>query len=239
VLGVTMESTGLASLDDEIVSSLYDVLEHMEGLIDYLMSKRRDDARWAGILSAMLVLFLGTVMVLIVNFITENSVTRFFVDHPGSSFIYLAFLSTCSVITGVIVYFLLRIKYVKPYVPWNKALSELRKATVEHELKDKSIVETAFQLMDRVNIWFSELVKYKNEEAFTYGLAAFLIAAFILAYSPLGLPVALLVGTGVWLYFRHEKREEAAQQIRKFKAWRKRMEEGKEALIKGIAEGRA
>lgn len=83
---------------------------------------------------------------------------------------------------------------MKPYVPWKRALSELRKAMVEHELKDKSIVETALQLMDQVSVWFSELVKYNGEGAFTRGLAAFLIAALISAYSPKGLPIALLVG---------------------------------------------
>lgn len=98
--GVSLESPELASLDDEIVSSLSEMLGRMEGLVDYLVSKRREDARWIGILSVMLVLFLGVAGVLIVNLLAEIFVTRFFVEHPGSNLVFLAFLSTFSIIVG-------------------------------------------------------------------------------------------------------------------------------------------
>lgn len=139
----------------------------------------------------------------------------------------------------MIAYFYAEKKYVKPYIPWRRTLSELRKEVVKGEVKEKNILETALQLMDQVSTWFSEVVKYKDAEAFTYGFAAFLITALVSAYSPVGLPIALLVGTCVWLYFRHEKREEATRQIRRFKALKKRIEEGKEAFLEGIARGRA
>jgi hypothetical protein len=238
MLGVSLGSPELARLDGGAVSSISEVVGYMDELIDYLISRRRYDAKCVGILSAMLMAFFGVVAVFIVNVLAENYVTRFFIEHPGSSLIYLGFLSAFSALTGVIVYFYAKKRYVEVYIPWKKTLSELRETIVKGEVGEKNIAETTLLFMDQANTWLSEMVKYKDEEALTYGLATFFITALISAYSPVGLPVALLVGIFVWLYFRHEKREEAAQQIRRFEAWRKRFEEGKEAFLKGITEGR-
>lgn len=235
--GVSLEPPEHVNLNNEIVSQLSEVLEYMEGLVDYLMSKRREDARWVGILSVMLVLFFGLFVALIANLLADNFVTRFFVEHPGSNLIFLVFLSTFSIVTGVIAYFYAKKKYIKPYIPWRRTLSEVRKEVVKGE--EKNILELALQLVDQASTWFLELVKYKDEEAFTYGLVAFFITALISAYSPIGLAISLLVGTCVWLYFRHEKREEAARQIRRFKALKKRIEKRKASFLEGINEGRA
>lgn len=238
MLGVSLDLPELAKLNEEVISSISDGVRYMDELVDYLMGRRRDDARWVGILSAVLVAFLGVFAVFIGNVLTGNCVTRFFIEHPGSTLIYFACLSGLSAAAGAIAYFYTKKRYVKAYIPWKKTLSELRKAIARGEVGEKNIAEKVLLLMDQADTWFSEMVKYKYMEAFIYGLVAFFITGLILAYSPVGLPIALLFGVCVWLYFRREKREETTQQIRRFEAWRKRFEEEKEAFLKGIAESR-
>lgn len=224
---------------DEVFSSLFEIFNHMKRLVNYLIRKRRDEARWFGILTAILVWFFGVVGVIIVNLLADNYATKYFTEHPGSNLIYFAFLLALSLPIGLITYFYEKKRYIKEYIAWKNTLNELEKSVVENKVEERSIIETTLQLLDETNTWFSEALKYKREEAFVYGLVAFLITAFVSANSPLGVPIALLVGVIVWLYFRYEKRKETDQQIETFKAWRKKFEEGKESFLKGIMEGRA
>lgn len=77
MLGVSLDLPELAKLNEEVISSISDGVRYMDELVDYLMGRRRDDARWVGILSAVLVAFLGVFAVFIGNVLTGNCVTRF------------------------------------------------------------------------------------------------------------------------------------------------------------------
>lgn len=220
-----------AKARDELFSSLSEIFDYMERLVNYLIRKRRDEARWLGVLTAVITWSFGVIGVVVVNFLADNYATKYFIEHPGSNIIYFALLSALSLPTGLMAYFYAKKRYVEKYMPWKKILDELKKSLAENKAKERSMLEATLQLMDRTSEWVSETIKHKREEALIYGVAAFLITAFISAYSPLGLPVALLIGVIVWLYFRHEKQKEIAQQVKTYKAWRKKFEEGKESLL--------
>jgi len=224
---------------DEIRSSFFEIFNHMERLVNYLIRKRRDEAGWLGILVGILVWFFGVIGVVIVNFLTDNYATKYFIEHPGSNLIYFGFLLALSLPIGLITYFYAKKRYTEEYIPWKDTLNGLKKTVAENKTKDTSIIETTLQLMDQTNAWFLDVMQYKSEEALTYGLVAFLITAFISANSPIGVPIALLIGVIIWLYFRYEKRKETAQQIQTFKAWRKKFEEGKNYFLKNVIDGRA
>jgi len=224
---------------DEVFSSLSEIFEYMERLVNYLIRKRRDEARWLGVLTAVLTWSFGVIGVVIVNFLVDNYATKYFIEHPGSNIFYFGLLLALSLPIGLIAYFYAKKHYVGKYMPWKKTLTGLKKSLAENKAKERSVLDSTLQLMDRTSEWFSETIKYKREESLIYGIVAFLITAFISAYSPLGLPVALLIGVIVWLYFRYEKQKEIAQQIKTYKAWRKKFEEGKDSFLESIMEGRA
>jgi hypothetical protein len=224
---------------DEIFSSLFEIFNHMERLVNYLVRKRRDEAGWLGILAAILIWFFGVIGVVIVNFLTDNYATKYFIEQPGSNLIYFGFLLALSFPIGLITYFYAKKRYTEEYVPWKNTLNRLKTTVAESKAEERNIIETTLQLLDQTSAWFLDVMKYKSEEALTYGLVAFLITAFISANSPIGVPIALLIGVIVWLYFRYEKRKETAQQIQTFKAWKKKFEEGKDYFLKSVSEGRA
>ena len=92
--------------------------------------------------------------------------------------------------------------------------------------------------MDQMSDWVPKLLRYKSDEALGYGFAAFLVVAFIsllFSASSVGLPISLLVGVLVWLYFRNEKRKEVKGQIQEFKAWKRKFEEGKSAFLETVS----
>ena len=224
---------------DEIFSSLFEIFTRLEGLISYLMRKRRDEAGWLGILAGMLVWFFGVIGVLVVNFLADMYVTKYFIEHPGSNSVYFGFLLALSIPIGLTTYLSAKKRYTKEYTPWKNALKGLKKTVAESKAEEASIVETTLQLMDQTSSWLPDVMKYKSEEALTYGFVAFLLTALVSANSSVGMPIALLIGVIVWLYFRYEKRKETAHQIRTFKAWRKKFEDGKDYFLKSVQEGRA
>jgi hypothetical protein len=124
-------------------------------------------------------------------------------------------------------------------MPWKNTLKGLKEAVAQGKAEQANIVETTLQLIDRISAWLPDLMKYKREEAVTYGLVAFLLTALVSANSVIGIPIASLIGVIVWLYFRYEKREEMLQQIQMLKAWKKKFEEGKDYFLKSVLEGRA
>lgn len=239
-LGETLEQE---KARDELFSSLSEIFGYMERLVNYLIRKRRDEARWLGVLTAVITWSFGVIGVVIVNFLADNYATKYFIEHPGSNLIYFTLLLALSIPIGLTAYFYAKKRYVEKYMPWKKTLDEVEKSLAENEVREKSVVEPTLQLMDRTSEWFSETVKYKREEPLIYGIAAFLITAFVSAYSPLGLPVSLrlpvslLIGVIVWLYFRYEKQREIAQEVKTYEAWRKKFEEGKESFLESITEG--
>jgi c-di-AMP phosphodiesterase-like protein len=97
-----------------------------------------------------------------------------------------------------------------------------------------NVIEKTLKLMDQMSFWIPKLKRYKSDEAQAYGFTAFLIVAVVSFLSgswSVGLPVSLLIGVIVWLYFRYEKRREADLQIQEFKAWKQKFEEEKEAFL--------
>jgi len=219
---------------DEVFSSLFEIFNYIERLIDYLIRKRQDEAGWLGFLAAILVWFFGVIGVVIVNFLTDMYATKYFIEHPGSSIIYFGFLLILSVPVGFMTYFYAKKRYIEEYIPWKNALNGLKKTVDESKTEETSIIETTLKLMDQTSAWLSDVLAYKSEEALTYGLVAFLLTALVSASSPIGMPIASLIGVIVWLYFRYEKRMETAQQIQALKVWRQKFEEGKDNFLKNV-----
>ena len=230
-LAATPELTGAR---DEAFSSFLEIFNSLERLINYLMEKGRDEAGWFGFLAGMLVLFFGVIGLLVVNLLADMYATRYFIEHPGSGIFYLSFLLALSLPVGLIAYFLAKKRYTQEYLPWKDTLQDLRKTITEKKAEEARVLEKTLQLIDQASVWLPNLMRYRSEEALTYGLVAFLLTALVSANSPIGMPIALLLGVMVWLYFRYEKRKETNQQIKELRDWKQRFEEGKDNFLKSV-----
>jgi hypothetical protein len=227
-------SPELTSARDEVFSSFLEIFNNIERLINYLMEKGRDEAGWLGILAGILVWFFGVIGLFVVNLFADTYATKYFIEHPGSSIFYLGFLLALSLPVGLITYSYAKKQYTEEYLPWKNTLQKLKKTVTENKAEKASILEKTLQLIDQASVWLPNLMKYRSEEALTYGLVAFLLTALVSANSPIGMPIALLIGVMVWLYFRYEKRKETDQQIKELKAWRQKFEEGKGNFLKSV-----
>ena len=228
------ESPELTGARDEVFSSFFEIFNNIEILINYLMEKGRDEAGWLGALVGILVWFFGVIGLFIVNLFADTYATKYFIEHPGSNLVYLGFLLALSLPMGLTAYLYAKKRYTEEYIPWKNTLQGLRKAVTENKAGEASIIEKTLQLIDQTSSWLPSLMRYKSEEALTYGLVAFLLTALVSASSPIGMPIASLIGVIVWLYLRYEKRKETDQQIKELKAWRQKFEDGKGNFLRSV-----
>jgi len=195
------------------------------------IAAKQNEARWVGVLAGGLVLiFLGILGVPLINIAYHE----YLGENPSISLFLMLLVAALSFFTGFLAYVYARKRYTRNFVSWKDIIQQLRKAVTEHSRKDVHVIEKTLQLMDQMSDWLPKLLNYKNDEAVAYGFGAFLLVAFIsLAFElmPLGLLFALLIGAIVWIYFRYEKRKEADQQIREFKSWKQKFEEGKASFL--------
>ena len=124
---------------DETFSSLLEIFNKIERMINYLMDKRRDDAGWLGVLAGVLVWFFGVVGLFVVNLFADMYATEYFIGHPGSGLVYLGFLLALSLPIGLITYFYAKKRYTEEYIPWKNTLDGLKKAVTENKAEEVSL----------------------------------------------------------------------------------------------------
>jgi hypothetical protein len=215
----------------EVFSSLLEIFEGLDRIANSLIAARRNEARWVGILAGGLVLIFAGQMGGLLIF---NMYQQFFTENPIAGVFLVVFGPLVSLFVGNFAYMYARKRYTKQFVSWKDTVQHFRRVVTERDEKDVNVIEKTLQLMDQMSGWLPKLLNYKNDEAVAYGFGAFLLVAFVsLAFEvmPLGLLFALLIGTIVWIYFRYEKRKEADQQIREFKNWKQKFEEGKASFL--------
>ena len=224
-------SMELEEAKNDVFSAMLEIFEGLDRIANSLIIARRNEARWVGILAGGLVLiFAGQIGVLLIL----NMFQQFFAENLGVAIFLIVLVPVVSLLVGNFAYFYARKRYTKQFVSWKETVQHLRKAVTERNEKDVNVIEKTLQLMDQMSDWVPKLLNYKNDEAMAYGFGAFLVVAFVslvFAVMPLGLLFALLIGAIVWIYFRYEKRKEADQQIREFKNWKQKFEEGKASFL--------
>ncbi len=61
-----------AKTRDETYLSLSEIFSNIERAINYLAAKRKEDAKWTGVLAGTLVWFFGVFGLMVVNLFTDN-----------------------------------------------------------------------------------------------------------------------------------------------------------------------
>jgi hypothetical protein len=225
---------------NSVLSSFSEIFKIMEHIDDSFIVMKRNGARYAGVAAGGIIFLLGMIAVpFILNYmfpITPGS-------HGLPESFWILFRTTLiiipilSIVTGIITYFYVKKSYIKPFVSHKTKLQELSKAINEKTTKETNFIEKILQLIDQMSSWAPKLITYKGDEAQAYGIAAFLLVALVSFFSGtlyVGIPVSLLIGVIVWIYFRYEKRKEAELQLQEFRAWKKRFEEEKNGFLETL-----
>ena len=213
----------------------------MKRLDDSFIAIKRNGARYTGILAGGLVFLLwGMIGVpVLINHMFPISAGGFQLPETYWIFSRAAVISVpiLAVIAYVITYYYSKKSLTKPFVSHKTEIHQLEKAINESKTSEINVIEKTLQLIDQMSGWMPKLLYYKSDEAQAYGLAAFLIVAFVSALTgtwEIGIPVSLLAGTMVWLYFRYEKRKEAEMQIQEFNSWKTKFEREKTEFLETI-----
>jgi O-antigen/teichoic acid export membrane protein len=217
----------------EIFSSFLEVFEGLDRIANSLIVARRNEARWVGILAGgLLLIFLGSIGLPLIG----TRYPEYFADTIAG-YLLVLFIPVLSFLVGFVAYSYARKRYTKQFVSWKETVQHLRRAITERIEKDVNVIEKTLQLMDQMSAWVPKLMNYKSDEAVAYGFAAFLLVGLVslaVGVKSIGLLFALLIGAMVWIYFRYEKRKEADQQIREFKNWKQKFEEGKASFLETV-----
>jgi len=232
------ENSEIIEERNTILLSFSEIFRNMKRIDDIFIAIKRDGARYTGIVAGGLVLILwGMVGIpILLNHLFPIPTGSNVLPEAYYIFSRAAFISVpiLSLIAGFVAYYYAKKSYIKPFLAHKTKLQELEKAISENKAKEINVIEKTLQLIDQMSSWILKLKRYKSDEAQAYGFAAFLIVAFVSFLSgawSVGLPVSLLIGVIVWLYFRYEKRREADRHIQEFKAWKQKFEEEKEAFL--------
>jgi hypothetical protein len=235
------ESSEITEERNMILLYFSEIFRSMEHIDDSFIAIKRDGARYTGIVAGGLVVILwGMIGVpVIINHLFPIPVGSNVLPEEYWLFSRAAIISVpiLSIIAGVVTYFYAKKSFIKPFLSHKTTLQELEKSINENKAKETNIIEKTLQLIDQMSGWAPKLVRYKSDEAQAYGFAAFLIVAFVSFLSgtwSVGLPVSLLIGAIVWLYFRYEKRKETELQIQEFKAWKQKFEEEKNGFLETV-----
>lgn len=233
------DSTEFTNARNEILSSFSEIFSCIETLLDAIIQRKHNEAKWTGLLVFALTVFFGVIGVVLVNLFANNLFTNFFIENVGFNVIYLGVVLCLALSTGLMTYFYGKKRYTEECRPWKNKLKTLKKSIEEGTTETPNVTETAIQLIDKSSEWLLDVMKHTNETAATYGIFTFLVVAFISGGTSTGLAVSLLTGIIVWLYFRNEKQKEHSKAVELVKTWQKKTEKRRNSFLQEIQEGRS
>ena len=209
-----------------IQASLNSIVDSSMKLLQRL--NRRE--RRVRIASSLLTAFLGLGILAIAGSIASQSTLYYlFLFHPrvgiavlGSSFFAMA-------ASGIITYLLLKRGHEARLEELSSLIIEMQKAA-QQTVTSHGIIENAISLGDKITRLLPELVRKRHQDSFLFGVVAFVISE-VVANS---LPVAVLIGAMVWLYFRYENSKTYEREISKLELQRRAFEERRNELMETL-----
>jgi hypothetical protein len=133
------------------------------------------------------------------------------------------------VASGVITYLLLKRRHEARLEEISSLIVEM-KNTGEQRATSHGIIEDAISLVDKITTLLPQLVRKRHQDSILFGVVAFIISD-IIARS---LPVAVLIGALVWLYFRYENSRSYEREISKLELQRRDFEKRRNDLLEKL-----
>lgn len=210
---------------DEINSNLNSIVEIAEKWLVRLRRRRKQVKLATAILTTLLV-FVGVAGAAFAYIVTQLTLSFFYV-HPKLVLLLLATIGVLAIICGVGSYKLQGRKQ-------DESLDELASLITQMKLEQPSadsqpINADVLSIAEKILNLLPEVVRKRNQDSFLFG-----ILAFVITIIPAKLPLALLIGVLVWLYFRYEMNKGYDKEITRFEEQKQLFERRKNEFMQTL-----
>ena len=212
-----------AAVSRQIQSNLDSIVDIAEKWLRRLRRRRKQIRLATAFLTTLLVLFGFTAFTF--GYIMTYSFS-FFSSHPSVILAFLGLIAVASILSGVVSYFAIGRKQDASLDDLANVISQIKK----HNSENQGVMTVdVLSLAEKIMSLLPELVRKRNQDSFLFG-----IVAFVLTVIPAKLPLALLIGVLVWLFFRYEMNRDYEKEVAKFEAQRRIFEQRKQEFLETL-----
>jgi len=217
-----MASPDKTALGQQIEANLDSIVGIAEKWLSRLRRRRKQVKLASAVLTTLLVL-VGLAAVTF-GYIMYNFSVSFFPNHPILIITLLGIVAITAIASGVLSYFFQGRKQ-------DASLNEL--ANLISRMKQRNVQGVTgpdvLAMTEKILTLLPEVVRKRNKDSFLFG-----ILAFVITVLPAKLPLAILIGVLVWLYFRYEMNKGYDKEISKFEEQRKQFEQRKQEFMETL-----
>ncbi len=144
---------------------------------------------------------------MILGYIVSQYSLSFFSAHRGLFFLLISAVIAAAALSGIGSYTMQGRKL-------DKSLDELSSLITQMKTREQvqgPITVDMLSLVEKILTLLPEVVRKRNQDSFLFG-----ILAFVVTLLPARLPLAILIGVLVWLYFRYEMNKGYDKEIARF-----------------------
>lgn len=210
---------------EEIKSNLDSIVDIAEKWVVRLR-RRRKQVKLAGAILTMLLVFVGVAGATFAYIVTQLTLS-FFAQDPRLVLLLLAAVTGLSVGCGIGSYFF---QSRKP----DRSLDELADLVTQMKREQsnvgsQTVSPDVLSIAEKILNLLPEVVRKRNRDSFLFGLLA-----FVLTVIPARLPLAILIGVLVWLYFRYEMNKDYDNEIARFEEQKQLFERRKSEFMQTL-----
>jgi len=209
-------------LGQQIETNLNSIVDIAEKWLSRLRRRRKQVKLASAFLTTLLVL--AGLAAVSVGYIVDQYSISFFHDHPFLILTLLGAIAIIAILCGVLSYFVQGRKQ-------DASLNEL--ANLISQMKQRNTGSptspNVLSITEKILTLLPEVDRKRNQDSFLFG-----ILAFVITILPAKLPLAILIGVLVWLYFRYEMNKGYDKEISRFEEQRKQFEQRKQEFMETL-----
>jgi hypothetical protein len=210
------------ALGQQIEANLDSIVGIAEKWLSRLRRRRKQVKLASAILTTLLVL-VGLAAVSLGYIMSEFSIS-FFQEHPLIILTLLGVVAITAIASGVLSYFFQGKKQDASLNELANLISQMKQRNTQGMTSPDVLAVT-----EKILALLPEVVRKRNKDSFLFG-----ILAFVITVLPAKLPLAILIGVLVWLYFRYEMNKGYDKEISRFEEQRKQFEQRKQEFMETL-----
>ena len=219
--------------DNNVSDRLRSIGGSLNSIVDSsvkLLQRLNRRERRVRIATSLLTAFVGLgILAILGSILSQSTLLYLFFSHPRVGLAILGSSFIAMVASGIITYILLKKRHDARFAELSSLIIEMQKAA-QQNATNHGIIEDAISLIDKITVLLPELVRRRLQDSFLFGALAFVISEAVSN----SLPVALLIGAVVWLYFRYENSKTYEREISKLELQRRDFEKRRNDLLEKL-----
>jgi hypothetical protein len=219
--------------DKDVSDRLQYIQESLNSIVDSslkLLQRLKRRERRVRIASSFLTGSLGLgILAILASIVSQSTLYYLFSLHPAVGIALLGSSFFAMVASGIITYLLLKRRHEARFEELTSLMIEMKNAA-QQTVTSHGIIENAISLVDKITALLPQLVRKRQQDSFVFGIVAFVISEVVSN----SLPVAVLVGALVWLYFRYENSKTYEREISRLELQRRAFEERRNDLMETL-----